>query len=380
MSPPTYRLREYKTWKGNGFFSNPIGITWGNIRPYTNNDLTNNVVYKANQARPIKHYRKGISFSENGVKSSTRGNAIAQLIDMPGCVNIMQNEIGEENNIEKTNNLCKTFRGVATVSNIYPNVNYSQKPPVIMQNGDQPIMTKPFCCNQQKNALRLVRSSTNVKQDYYTTTYQYLQNRCQTFEQRSFNFVVPCDSLSELCKPGDPLSIDNFYVANCLPNSIIRKGVELQIIDYISNFLLNYDSSFSSLILQLKTLNYADFQKKLFAELNTRKDNEMLIAFVTRVISSNQNRKGDCGKVIYKPSNPQFAKQGAVSASNYILKKDVVTLETYDYQKRNDSLNDSLNLNKCTNSKQCANKNKYAYMVPQLVDPKYTPKLSHFSR
>ena len=23
----------YKSWKGSGFFSNPVGITWGNIRP-----------------------------------------------------------------------------------------------------------------------------------------------------------------------------------------------------------------------------------------------------------------------------------------------------------------------------------------------------------
>jgi hypothetical protein len=75
-------------------------------------------------------------------------------MDMPGCVNILQNKVGEKNNIEKTNQMCETFRGVATVSNIYPNVNYCQKPPVVMQNGDQPIIVTPgdvpFCCNQQK--------------------------------------------------------------------------------------------------------------------------------------------------------------------------------------------------------------------------------------
>lgn len=411
----------YKTWKGNGFFSNPIGITWGNIRPYTNKDYTNNVVYKANQARPLKQYRKGVSvfqpipgfYQENREVKSSRGNLVAQLMDMPGCVNIMQNKVGEKNNIEKTNKLCQKFSGIATVSNIYPNVNYCQKPPVIMQNGDQPIIVKPgdipFCCNQQKNALRLVRSSTNLKQNYYTTTYQYLQNRCQTFEQRSFNFVVPCDYLSELCKPGDPLSIDNFYVANCLPNSIIKEGVELQIIDYISNFLLGYDPTFSSIILHLKTLNYNDFIKQLLDELNKRDDSEMLTAFVGKVLSTqNQNLAGQgkkCGKVIYKPSNPQFAKQGAVSASNYILKKDVVTLETYDYNTYKADPYQSLNCNNCgtesvsnlyktkgstclkngvcnsiTNIKTYGNRpSKYAYMVPNLIDPVYTPKLSQIA-
>ena len=420
------RLRQggYKTWKGTGFFSNPIGITWGNIRPYTNRDLTNNVVYKTGQTRPLKQYRKGISvfqtlpgkYQENReVKSSTRGNLVAQLMDMPGCVNILQNKVGEKNNIEKTNHLCETFRGVATVSNIYPNVNYCQKPPVVMQNGDQPIIVTPgdvpFCCNQQKNALRLVRSSTNLKQNYYTTTYQYLQNRCQTFEQKSFNFVVPCDYLSELCKPGDPLSIDNFYVANCLPNSIIKESVELNIIDYISNFLIGYDPTFSTIILHLKTLDYNDFLKELHVELDKREDSKMLLAFVAKVISANQNYQNlagpgkHCGKVIYKPSNSQFATQGAVSASNYILKKDVVALETYDYNTYKTEPYQSLNCNNCgtqnvsnlyktkgstclkngvcnsiTNIKTYGNRrSKYAYMVPELIDPIYTPKLSQIT-
>lgn len=415
----------YKTWKGTGFFSNPIGITWGNIRPYTNRDYTNNVVYKAKQARPLKQYRKGVSvfqglpgfYQENReVKSSTRGNLVAQLMDMPGCVNILQNNLGEKNNIEKTNNLCKKFRGIATVSNIYPNVNYCQKPPVIMQNGDQPIMVKPgdvpFCCNQQKNALRLVRSSTNLKDNYYTTTNQYLQNRCQTFKQRSFNFVVPCDYLSELCKPGDPLSEGNFYVANCLPNSIIKESVELNIIDYISKFLIGYDPSFSAIILHLKTLDFNGFIKELFAELREREDSEMLMAFVTEVLVSNQNYQNlagpgkNCGKVIYKPSNAQFATQGAVSASNYILKKDVVTLETYDYNTYKANPYQSLNCNNCgtqevsnlfkTKSSTCVTNglcngitsvktfgnrpSKYAHMVPSLIDRKNVPKLSQISR
>jgi len=417
MNSYNNRLRTggYKTWKGTGFFSNPVGITWGNIRPYTNNDLTNNVIYKSKQARPIKHYRKGISvfqtlpnyYQENReVKSSTGGNLVAQLMDMPGCVNITQNKVNEKNNIEKTVELCSKFQGIAMVSDIYPNVNYYQKPPVIMQNGDQPIVVKntdiPFCCNQPKNALRLVRSSTNLKQNYYTTTYQYLQNRCQTYDQRIFNFVVPCDYLSELCKPGDPLSIDNFYVANCLPNIIIREGVELQLIDYITNILIQYDPTIDP----VKEDNLTDFLTKLFLEINKRDDKEKLTIFINKVISSNQdyiNISGPskhCGKVIYKPNNSQFATQGAVSSSNYILKKDVVTLETYDYNTTTPYK--SLNCNNCgtnatsnlyktksssclkngicngiTNIKTYGNRpSKFAYLNKQLLDRKNVPKLN----
>ena len=403
----------YKSWKGTGYFSNPIGITWGTIRPYTNKDYTNNVIYKSGQPRPMKQYRKGIStvqtsefYQENREVKSSRGKLVAQLMDMPGCVNIMQNGV-------TTPKVCETFNGVTTVASIYPSVNYYQDPPVIMQHGDQPIIKSkdvPFCCNQQKNALRMLRSSTNVKQNYYTTSYQYLQNRCQTFEQKSFNFVVPCDYLSELCKPGDPLSIDNYYVANCLPNTIIKEGVKLQIIDYISNFLIDYDEAFLPVFLRLKTLDYNDFLKELFVELNGRSDKEMLAAFVTRVVSNenyqNLATRNHCGKVIYKPNNAQFATQGAVSASNYILKKDVVTLETYDYNTYNADPYKSINCNNCgtesvsnlyktksstcikdgvcnsnTNIKTYGNRpSKYAHMVPNLIDPKYTPKLSRITR
>ena len=35
-----------------------------------------------------------------------------------------------------------------------------------------------------------------------------------------------------------------------------------------------------------------------------------------------------CARVVYKPSNYQFAKQGAVSSSTLLLKRNVTTIET----------------------------------------------------
>ena len=51
----------YKTWKGSGLYSNPVGMTAGNIRPFTNNDIRNIAIYKQGSARPIKQYRRGTS-------------------------------------------------------------------------------------------------------------------------------------------------------------------------------------------------------------------------------------------------------------------------------------------------------------------------------
>ena len=51
----------YKTWKGSGQFSNPVGIAPGHIRPFTNKDPGNVFPTGFGLPRPIKHYRKGRS-------------------------------------------------------------------------------------------------------------------------------------------------------------------------------------------------------------------------------------------------------------------------------------------------------------------------------
>ena len=49
----------YKTWKGSGVNSNPVGVTASHIRPLTNNDSGNVFPTGFGLPRPMKHYRKG---------------------------------------------------------------------------------------------------------------------------------------------------------------------------------------------------------------------------------------------------------------------------------------------------------------------------------
>ena len=51
----------YKTWKGAGVYSNPIGIAPGHIRPLTNKDPGNVFPTGFGLPRPIKHFRRGRS-------------------------------------------------------------------------------------------------------------------------------------------------------------------------------------------------------------------------------------------------------------------------------------------------------------------------------
>ena len=284
----------YKTWKGTGLNSNPLATTAGNIPPYTNKDYNNTTIYKHGQPRPLKwSYRKGttaqisrtiidpndntkfIEISPREVRSSVSSSLIGQTIDRPGQYTVKENTLIPCNvpcNLEKSNfnpeieeideiePPCKQCKGISLVTNYYPNKNY------ITENPIPSTETAKWCCNPERKARRMVRpASTNLSKNYYTTHEEYMYNRCQTYEQRVFNFYKGTTSddpiLSATAKPGSPLSLSNFYVAQCYPNT--------------------------------------DYEPQL---------------------------KG-CKRVIYKPSNFQFAVEGGVESSARTLKLGLTTIE-----------------------------------------------------
>ena len=261
----------YKSWKGSDNYQNPIGNIPTHIRPLTNKDPGNIFPTKIGLPRPIKHYRKGRNMSNvstNDVNSSNYnlnrvvkssngqglgGGLISDCIDKPGGVNI-------NTNVNNTN--CV---GVNIVSDWYPIINVTEK-----------IQPKPnipnLYNNQETKALRRTRScSTILKKNYYQTSDMYLYNRCQTFNQRQFNFVVNTET-----DPTNPdLTQQNLYVAQCCPNL-------------------------------LEPTTYEICGEKYEMPTDTR----------------------NCGRVYYKPNNPGFAKQGAVSSSTRLLKLNVDTMNT----------------------------------------------------
>ena len=377
--------------KGTGLFSNPVGVTATHIRPLTNLDPGNTFPTGFGLPRPIKHYRKGtvipihfnvltldpnnpaqyveqklIEYNVNrAVKSSLAsslggGNGgtglISQMIDMPGSFIVKDNgttyndpNVGlndvvkpqvDGQNIDAE---CTNCNGVGIVSNWSPINNLTEKP--------EPNVTNSLlCCNEQRKAIqRVLPTNTNVKKNYYQTTYMYLYNRCQTFKQRQFNFIVgPVDQniinlfksypfvtskILEYTKPGDPLSIVNYYVAQCNPNFTIELSAEIAFVNSLSQSLLNAGY-----------INYTDYNavnglsvKTFITTLQTiltQTQYNIVIEYMYQlaanpyngsVISGPSNPKG-CAQVIYKPNNPQFAQQGGVSSSTRILKLNVDTI------------------------------------------------------
>jgi len=343
-----------------------------------------------------------------GVKSSMAsslggGNGgtglISQMIDMPGSFIVKDNKpsnsnIGLGNKVISDNSganidaECKTCNGVGIVSSWMPINNLTEKP--------EPNVTNSLlCCNQQKKAIqRVLPTNTNIKKNYYQTSDMYLYNRCQTFKQRQFNFISgPIDKtienlfmsypsvtskILEYSKPGDPLSIVNLYVAQCNPNFTIEKEVEMRFIYSLSQSL--FDSKMISQTTYKTLINASPLSVETFIsslkDILTSAQYTLFIDYLYQlaanpynnsVVSGPSNSKG-CSQVYYKPNNPQFAKQGAVSSSTRILKLTVDTINTSAYRQR--KLNPR-NAGNIATAIQCGFNPNISYVYKDRIYPCY---------
>jgi hypothetical protein len=353
----------YHTWKGTGKYSYPVGITSGNMRPLTNRDYTNDVIYKQGLARPLKwNYRLGTQttpayesenyYNLNRIPRSSAGLAlVSQLTDFPGCFSVKQNRVDEIDGVSQSQKDCTYCKGVGMVVDFKPNT--------YLTNNPQPVCTTPlFCCNEPKKALLRVRpASTNLKKNYFTTLQQYRQNRCLTYDQRVFNFQTPLNVVTQQAiidnnpyvtpatlasaKPGDPLTILNTYFANCYPNTgntftqeeLIMSGFYL-----IKNAGLFDDEDitrFYNSDIGPSIAKFVDF----ISNLNSGKSEEAVFIFtefLTNPYVNNSFLTGpsnslNCKLVVYKPNNPQFAVQGSVLSSTRTLKLGLTTIEKERY-------------------------------------------------
>lgn len=368
----------YKTWKGTGVFSNPVGVTASHIRPLTNNDSGNVFPTGFGLPRPIKHYRKGrvipvqsitvqdpnnptqyietslINYNLNRIVSSSKGASLGggagglgllnQMLDNPGGYIVKQNPPNETTGENQLNQDCRTCEGVGIVASYYPNTPY------LTENPEANTQNQVLCCNAQKKARRRVLpASTNIKKNYYTTHAQYMQNRCQTYEQKAFNFQTPNPVETAAinsgnpnftaakflaAKPGSPLALLNTYFANCQPNGEIYEATEIGLINKMLSIMDTQNILTPAEISAFEALNDYTFDS-LFNYLQSL-DNEAAIAFFIDFINNpyygvpfaGPNNPTGCKLVVYKPNNPQFAKQGSVSSSTRMLKLNVDTIQT----------------------------------------------------
>jgi hypothetical protein len=370
------------SWKGNGIYAYQTGNAAKDVRPAWNKDYTNDTQGAFGKPRPIKHFRKArvlpqpiqiqspetnqmveIDINEQkNVRSSVLNGMVNQMNWIPGGYSITPNTPTEIGNVEKSASECINCKATTVVSNWNPITNLTEKPNPSSEN-------KIMCCNEEYKARRRIRpASTLTTRNYYTTTNQYLQNRCSTFNQRQFNFVRGTTLTPEIvqqiirivaatttttnpkniqqlisnAKPGSPLSYFNLYVAQCVPNGEILQATEIAIISNLmmglfKNHLITLDEYN---MLQANSNNFKTIQSFItFIEITFNEPQSTQIGlYVFAVIDSNKtlseilegptNQTGlGCQRVYYKPNNPQFASQGGVSASLRTLALNVSTID-----------------------------------------------------
>lgn len=409
----------YKTWKGTGVLSNPVGIAASHIRPLTNNDSGNVFPSPFGKARPLKHFRKGrvipgqqvqpedpsnavsvreaelINYNINRFVQSSKGSSLGggaggrgllnEVLDNPGSYLVKQNRINEVSETTALNADCKTCEGAGVVVNYYPNNTFTTN------NPNEVTTNKPLCCNEERKARRrTLPASTLVKKNYYTTHAQYMENRCQTFEQKSFNFVSGAGANSAPWKPGSASAVTNEYIANCQPNGIIGKVEQEALVVGLANILLELSLfsleqrnvfvndnviTFQALYNYINSILTDPAREAAIKEFNIYVNNPNIVP-----IQGPNNILG-CKLVTYKPSNPQFATQGAVSSSTQILKRNVVTIETnaaslnrnyINLGKQKDSQCGNPVIIRFQNKKTCAN------LGPTYMNPRSQPSPYRF--
>ena len=331
---------QYITWKGEGLSKTPVGVTAGWIRPLTNKDYGNNFQGAFGKPRPIKHYRKGViptvqvsdltnvtsKFEETEidrnfnrvVTSTTPGSLVKQMIDVPGGFSV------KENTLHPVSDACNT--GTCTSANYYPNLPY------LTENPETKTQSTTFCCNEEKKARKRVRpASTNLPKNYYTTHTQYMENRCQTYKQRVFNFLGPeAKSEASAAGPAGAPGQTSLYVANCYPNGEIETTSEEAIVKRVLKLFSNAGLPSPSQIVTFKELI------ELITIVSPPSVKQQMIEIYDKVVlnpytglpPTGPTNPMSCKFVVYKPSNYQFAEEGAVSSSTLNLAKNVNTIDT----------------------------------------------------
>lgn len=149
----------------------PISVVATNLRPFTNKDPTNDVVYKHGLPRPIKGYRLGYI------------NAVTMDPSAQGY-KYLQTNMNRYVRSSRSTNLMALINRPGHVTESISNANFASD-----VKSDLSVETDNNCC-EEKKALKLARgASTNLSKNYYQTEHQYRQSRCKTLYQKSFNYT-----------------------------------------------------------------------------------------------------------------------------------------------------------------------------------------------
>lgn len=414
----TQMNQTYASWKGTGYNAFPVGNTSGHIRPFTNKDTGNVFPTGFGLPRPIKHYRKGRLLRTQPVEGISALEANSPYEDKPlsldqtaliqrnidryvrsskghslgggaGGAGLLSEMVGRPNGYlvkenvysgAPTDAMCEQCEGVPLVVHYQPNISYWTDTP------HPHTMTTTWCCNPEKKAKQRVKSSsTLLKKNYYTTSTQYLQNRCKTYEQKSFHFAE--------AGPVGTTPNENMYKAQCLSNAHLADSTQRSFVERVLQSMLErslIDSTQYDAFVQMNTYTVDALFHWIQSLANREDAMNLFVAFLQNPYwgmppSGPSNPRG-CQLTVYKPSNQPFAKQGAVDQSTRLFKLNVNTISTHSASLQRGNNTGELLIT--ANDIQTgtipevlnALKNKSAPCVASSLRPHQNKKACHYSR
>lgn len=269
----------YISWKGNGKYSNPAAITSGNVRPLTNKDYNNIVTYKYGLARPIRHYRKGTSPVNN----------------VDGAA-IVYNNPNNSVSLINQNLHVKSSTGASLISQTIDQPGrYSVK-----QNTTDEVNEKIHLDEKCKTC-----TGVGLVTNYYPS--DYLTNN--PTEKTTNNPLCCNESRKALRRVRGPSTIlsPNYYTT-------------------LNQYRQNRCQTYKQRVFNFMSSGNSNAKPGTPNALNN--------TYVANCFPTTCQNNVGCQKVIYKPSNPQFAVEGGVSSSTRTFKKAVTNVETYVYDQR----------------------------------------------
>lgn len=150
----------------------PIPLTSANLRPFVNKDLTNDIVYKHGLPRPMKHYRLGVI------------NAVTINPDRSDTNYLITNVNRYVRSSRTAPLLSLTMERPGHVTKSISNVNFAND--LSKDTRLDGLLTD--CCQEKKALTRVRGSNTNLSKNYYQTSQQYRYARCNTIQQKGYNY------------------------------------------------------------------------------------------------------------------------------------------------------------------------------------------------
>jgi len=148
------------------------------ITPKTNKDYTNTQPAAFGKPRPLKQRRLGRVIADNNAYKTTNSyyqKILEKIMDFPSS-NVVNSDINDDE-ID-----CYVYSNVPYTVDYKPIENITQTPIPIT-------CSQPLCCNEERKAIRrVVGANTNIKENYSLTTQEYLQRKCLTYQQNSYDF------------------------------------------------------------------------------------------------------------------------------------------------------------------------------------------------